>query len=189
VNRLQHAVVGVWVLWIGISVLFPNWQQAAERELDYRKELGRHFVLTPPAPIAVPCYFVECITAPPSYFHVLLDRNTRYQELLCATALMILAVVIFRSASSPIRRHWMLVAVATWIALSLPVPIAPYFPLGVWVGYMPAALLHPDHDHISVLIGFPFFFAVYGVPTYVAVRAAVWANTSLKGRTLARHWR
>jgi hypothetical protein len=180
VNRLQRAVLGVWVLWIGISVLFPNWQQAAERELDYRKELGLHFVLRPPAPVAVPCYFVGCITAPASYFHVLLDRNLRYQELVCTTTLMILAVVIFRSASSPIRRDWMLVAVATWIALSLPVPIAPYFPLGVWAGYLPAALLHPDHDHISVLTGFPFFFAVYGAPAYVAVRVAVWTNTSLK---------
>jgi hypothetical protein len=179
VNRLQRAVLGVWVLWIGIGVLFPNWQQAAERELDYRKELGLHFVLRPPAPVAVPCYFVGCITAPASYFHVLLDQTLLYQELLCATTLMILAVVIFRSASSPIRRHWMLVAVATWIALSLPVPIAPYFPLGVWAGYMPAALLHPDHDHISVLLGFPLFFAVYGAAAYAAVRAAVWANASL----------
>jgi hypothetical protein len=173
-------VLGVWALWICISVLFPNWQQAAERELDYRKELGLHFVLRPPAPVAVPCYFVACITAPASYFHVLLDRNLRYQELVCATALMILAVTIFRSASSPIRRHWMPVAVATWIGLSLPVPIAPYFPLGVWAGYMPAALLHPDHDHISVLIGFPFLLVIYGAATYMAARVAVWANTSLK---------
>ena len=179
-NRLQRAALGVWVLWIGISVLFPNWQQAAKRELDYRKELGLHFVLTPPVPIAVPCYFVGCITAPASYFHVLLDRKLQYQELLCATVLMMLAVVIFRSASSSIRRHWILVAVASWMALSLPMPAAPYFPLGLWAVAMPAALLHPDHDHISVLIGFPFFFVVYGGATYVAVKVAVWAKTSLK---------
>lgn len=178
-NRLQRVVLGVWVLWIGVSVLFPNWQQAAERELDYRKDLGLHFVLRPPAPVAVPCYFVGCITAPASYFHVLLDRKLRYQELACATVLMILAVVIFRRGSS-IRRHWTLAAVAAWMALSLPVPISPYFPVGLWAPAMPAALLHPDHDHVSVLLGFPFFFVVYGAVSYVAVRLAVWANTSLR---------
>jgi hypothetical protein len=184
VNRIQRAALGVWVLWIGFSALFPNWEQAAERELDYRKELGLHFVLKPPATVAVPCYFVGCITAPASYFHVLLDRKLLYEELLCVTTLMILAMVIFRSrgdASLPIRRQPMLVAGAAWIALSLPLPMAPYIPLGVLAGYMPAAVLHPDHDHIPVLIGFPFFFVVYGAATYLALRVAIWANTSRAG--------
>lgn len=185
VNRIQRAVLGVWLLWVGFSVFFPNWQQAAERELDYRKELGLHFVLKPPAPVAVPCYFVGCITAPASYFHVLLDRKLLDEELLCATALMILAVVIFRSRggeSSPMLRQRMLVAAAALIALSLPLPIAPYFPLGVLAGYLPAAVLHPGHDTISVLIGFPFLFVVYGAVAYLAIRVSIWANTSLKAR-------
>jgi hypothetical protein len=66
--------------------------------------------------------------------------------------------------------------------LALPVPLAPYFPLGSMAAYFPAAILHPDHDHSGVLMGFPICFAIYSVATYLVIRTAIWANTSLKPR-------
>ena len=94
-NRIRGVALGIWLLWVVHIVLFPNWQEAAEREKDYRKDLGVHFVLKPPAPVAVPCYFVGCVTAPPSYFHVLVDRRGFYPSLVCVTALLIVALVLF----------------------------------------------------------------------------------------------
>jgi len=184
VKRIQGAAIVIWLVWVGYIVLFPNWQEAAEREKDYRKELGVHFVLKPPAPVAVPCYFVGCITAPASYFHVVIDRRDFYPGLICVTALMIVTLVVFRtgkngSTPSIVGRRLNLVATSL-ITLTLPVPGNPYFPLGVLAGYMPIAMLHPDHDHISVLLGFPFFFGVYGAAAYLAIRLASWARTSMK---------
>jgi hypothetical protein len=179
VNRIQRAAFGIWVLWVGFSVFFPNWQQAAEREVAYRKELGLHFILTPPAPVSVPCYFVGCSTAPASYFHVLIDRRLVYEELACATALMILAVLIFRSSryeSVPFRGGRMRFVAAVLIALALPVPIAPFFPVGVLAGYMPAAVMHPDHDHVSALVGFPLFFVPYALVSYLSITLVLWAK-------------
>jgi hypothetical protein len=184
VNRLQGAALGIWLVWVGYIVLFPNWQEAAEREKDYRKDLGVHFVLKPPVPVAVPCYFVGCITAPASYFHVLIDRRGFYPELVSVTALMIVALIVFRTGKNgltpSIAAHRMRLVATCLIALALPLPGSPYFPLGTMAAYLPTAILHPNHDHISVLIGFPFFFAVYGGATYLAIRMATWANTSLK---------
>jgi hypothetical protein len=68
---------------------------------------------------------------------------------------------------------------ASLIALALPLPGAPYFPLGSMVAYLPTAILNPNHDHISVLIGFPFFFAIYGVTVYFLLTIAIWANRLL----------
>lgn len=183
-NRIRGAALGIWVVWVGFIVLFPNWQQAAEREKDYRKDLGVHFLLSPPPPVAVPCYFVGCITAPASYFHVLIDRRGFYLELVCVTALMIVAVVVFRSGedcSKPgIAAHRMRIVAACLITLALPLPLSPYEPLGSMAAYFPTAILHPDHGHISVLIGFPFLFAVYGAATYLILCVAIWVNRLLR---------
>jgi hypothetical protein len=184
VNRIRGAALGICLVWVSYIVFFPNWQEAAEREKDYRKDLGVHFVLKPPAPVAVPCYFVGCITAPASYFHVLIDREGFYPTLVCVTALLMVALVVFRSEkngslpSMAIPR--MRLASVSLLALALPLPDSPYFPLVSMAAYLPTAILHPNHDHISVLIGFPFFFAVYGGATYLAISVAIWANRSLR---------
>lgn len=183
-NLLRGAALGIWLLWVGCIIFFPNWQQAAENEKDYRKDLGVHFLLKPPAPVAVPCYFVGCIAAPPSYFHVLIDRKGFYPALLCVTALLILALVILRNEknrsipdlTTPRKR----LVVASLIALALPLPGAPFMPLGSLAAYLPTALLHPNHDHISVLIAAPLFFALYSGLAYSIICAAVWANRMLR---------
>jgi hypothetical protein len=184
VNRTRAAAVGIWLVGVCYIALFPNWQEAAELEKEYRKDLGVHFVLKPPAPVAVPCYFVGCITAPPSYFHVLIDRRGFYPALVCVTALLILALVVFRTERNgsvrSITAPRMRLDAAALIALALPLPISPYLPLGSMAAYLPTAILEPNHDHISVLIGFPFLFAVYGGAIYLVVTVAIWANRSLR---------
>src|SRR5438034_11177467 len=97
---------------------------------------------------------------------------------------MIVTLVVFRtgkngSMPSIAARRLNLVATSL-VTLALPVPGNPYFPLGVLAGYMPIAMLHPDHDHVSVLIAFPFFFAVYGAAAYLAIRLAIWAQTPME---------
>jgi hypothetical protein len=183
VNHFQRSALGIWILWVGFILLFPNWQQAAERETDYRKELGVHFVLKPPSAVAVPCYFVGCLTAPASYFHVLVDRKLFYPELACVTVLMILALLLFRTRknrSGPVCNRGERVITSALIALALPVPLTPYFPLGILAGYLPAAVLHPDHDHASVLVGFPFLFVLYAAPTYFLIWLTLWARTRFR---------
>lgn len=79
---MQKAIAVVSGIVVLCLILFPPWQQAAERETAYRKDLGRAFRFHRPQPVAVDCYFAGCKTGAPSYFHVMLGR-----ELLLAQSL------------------------------------------------------------------------------------------------------
>src|SRR6266567_2325364 len=74
-NRIQAAIGIVSGIALLVIVLFPAWQEAAEKEVSYRKDIGHGLLWSPPKPVAVDCYFVGCVTAPASYFHMLLNRT------------------------------------------------------------------------------------------------------------------
>jgi hypothetical protein len=155
---------------------------ASRSSRNILKKTRRNSRSKAPAPVAVPCYFVGCITAPPAYFHVLIDRRGFYPALVSVTALLMLALALSTKKTGStlgISPRRMPLVAASLIALALPLPGSPYFPLGSMVAYLPTAILNPNHDHISVLIGFPFFFAIYGVTVYFLLTIAIWASRLL----------
>ena len=101
-NSAQKAVLVVGVVLLLGLALFPPWRQAAERESDYRKDIGRGFVLSPPKPVAVDCYFIGCKTAPPSYFHVLIYRDLLFVQLITVGGVALVLLWTFRSRNDGI---------------------------------------------------------------------------------------
>jgi hypothetical protein len=174
-NRIQKAALVIGALILTVLLLYPPWQEAALREVDYRKNIGRGLVFRPPGPVAVECYFVGCQTAPPSYFHVVL-----YSELLtaqCATAVFVtLSLVwIFRSSKSGIQtalqKPRTRLIFSTVIALAIP-PLGD-FPFASMLVDLPGAIVH--HDELWLLpvlltvISFVFCTGVvYGLVTLIS---------------------
>jgi hypothetical protein len=150
-NRIQKATLVIGGLILTALLLYPPWQEAALREVDYRKNIGRGLLFWPPGPVAVECYFVGCQTAPPSYFHVVL-----YSELLtaqCATVVFVtLSLVwIFRSSKSGIQTALKTsrtrLIFSTVIALAIP-PLGD-FPFASMLVDIPSEIVH--HDELWLL--------------------------------------
>lgn len=73
--------------------LFPSWY---ETNGQYVKQLGHHFLFTRPEAVPVDCYFVGCVTAPASYFHVVLDRPPWFESLSTVTVVALIMLLVFR---------------------------------------------------------------------------------------------
>jgi len=56
-NKPQKIIVITGSILMGLLLVFPPWRQAALREVDYRHNLGYGFILHPPKPVAIDCYF------------------------------------------------------------------------------------------------------------------------------------
>lgn len=171
-NGAQRIVaVGALVLLLGLG-LFPPWQQAAERETAYRKDIGRTFVLSPPAPIAVDCYFGGCKTAPPSYFHVLLYRELLSAQLLAVFGFAVVALWMFRTRRDGTRAS--IVSRRTRLEFSLLLaslfPPTGTFPLASLLLDIPRQLIRRDElwliPAIMVVIVYAFCaLIIYGLLT------------------------
>src|SRR5436305_14828509 len=96
INTPQKMILIVSLIALVCIGLFPPWQQAAERETAFRKDLGRSFILSPPSPIPVDCYFVGCKTALASYFHVVLYRKLFFAQLGTVFCIAVIMFWLFR---------------------------------------------------------------------------------------------
>jgi hypothetical protein len=180
-NTAQKAIGLISVSVLLCLALFPPWWQAAERETAYRKELRRGFVLRPPGPVAVDCYFVGCKTAPPSYFHVLLYRDLLFEQLAAVLGVAIILLWIFRSRRDGTGAS--LVAPETRLKFSMSMallfPPDGTFPLVSEFINIPRQIILRDALWIvSTIIG-GFIFLVCTVVIYVLVSAIVWLVGSL----------
>lgn len=175
-NTSQKAIAVVSLIVLLGLALFPPWQQAAERETAYRKDLGRGFLLHPPTPVAVDCYFVGCKTAPPSYFHVLLYRELLTAQLLSVFGVTVVAFWIFRtrrdytSASLVSKR----VRLELSLLLALLVPLMGKFPLASLLLDIPRQLTHRNELWLIPTLTVIAIFLVCAFAIYLLVTAALW---------------
>src|ERR1700758_4045858 len=95
-NKGQFAIAALTVAVVTFLVLYPSWQEAAEKETAYRRDVGRGFLWKPPRPVAVDCYFAGCVIAPASYFHVILDRKLLLQQSLAVLCVGLALLWVFR---------------------------------------------------------------------------------------------
>lgn len=156
-NNSQKIVLTVGLVSLLFLALFPPWQQAAEREVAFRKDIGRGFILSPPHPIAVDCYFVGCKTAPPSYFHVLIYRGLLLSQLITVGSVGLALLWFFRSRrdntcaslGSPKTRLQFSALIA------LLIPFVGQYPLGVGLASIPEQIIR--HDELWLI---PIIFMV-----------------------------
>lgn len=153
-NSAQKVTLVVGLVLLLCLALFPPWREAAEKEVDFRKDIGRGFILSPPQPIAVDCYFVGCKTAPSSYFHVLMNRKLLFSQLISVGIVGLLLFWIFRShrdgtsasLGSPKTRLQFCVLIA------LLIPLDGQYPFGAWLADIPRQIAL--HDLLLVPIIF-----------------------------------
>src|SRR5437763_15080221 len=73
---------------------FPPWY---ETNGQYVKQLGLHFFFSRPDAVPVECYLVGCVTAPASYFHVVLNWRSWVETLSTITAVTTILLLLFRT--------------------------------------------------------------------------------------------
>jgi len=143
-NHPQSVTLAISVVVFLLLTLFPPWQQAAENEVDYRKDIGRGFVFRPPRTIPVDCYFVGCKQAPASYFHPVLYRYLWLHQLATVVAVALALLWLFRTRadgtylglSSPKVRFYFILFVA------LAIPMVGTFPFGSLLVLIPEELAY-----------------------------------------------
>jgi len=158
-NSAQKTILVVSSVLLLCLALFPPWREAAEKEVDFRKDIGRGFILSPPQPIAVDCYFVGCKTAPSSYFHVLIYRKLLLSQLITVGIVGLALVWIVRSnrdgtnasLGSPKTRLQFCVLIA------LLIPLDGQYPFGAWLADIPRQIALHD----LLLIPIIFMVLIY----------------------------
>ena len=151
-NNTQKAILAVGLVLLLCLALFPPWREAAQREVDYRKDIGRGFILDP-QPVAVDCYFVGCKPAPPSHFHVLMNRKLLFNQLISVGVVELLLLWLFRShcdgtnasLSSPRIRLQFCALIA------LLIPLDGQYPFGAWLADIPRQIALHDLLLIPIL--------------------------------------
>jgi hypothetical protein len=152
-NNTQKAILAIGLVLLLCLALFPPWREAAQREVDYRKDIGRGFIFSPPQPVAVNCYFVGCKPAPSSYFHVLMNRKLLFNQLISVGVVGLLLFWIFRShrdgtnasLGSPKTRLQFCVLIA------LLIPFDGQYPFGAWLADIPRQIALHDLLLIPIL--------------------------------------
>lgn len=161
------------VVFLGLF-LFPPWYQTNGQ---YVKQLGRRFIFSKPEAVPVECYLVGCVTAPASYFHVVLDWRFGIQAPLTiavvATALFLLFRARADAASPSIRRPKTRLIFSALVALSLPITVSPLVLVGMYALYAPFIFFSHEHNWFWGSIFFPIVFSVYAGAVYLVATAAV----------------
>ncbi len=185
-NSFQKATLIVGAVILTMLLLFPTWQQAALRELAYRKDIGRGFVLRPPKPVPVDCYFVGCQTAPASYFHVVL--NSRLHIAQCVTVVFITLSLFWLFLKRSDGTHRTLKKPRTRLLFSMLIALAfpplgiNSFPLAAFLIQIPELIIDQGEKWQAFVVFLPVLFIfcsclVYGVVSLaVALHEATWTK-------------
>jgi uncharacterized membrane protein len=154
--------------------LFPSWY---ETNGQYVKQLGHHFLFSKPEPVPVECYLVGCVTAPASFFHVVLDRRPWFETLSTVAVVASILVLLFRrradGTSFSIRQPKTRWVFSGLVALALPVSVTPMVLVGIYGMSVPQYLFSGEDNSLWYGIAFPVIFSVYVVAVYLLSTVAV----------------
>jgi len=124
-------------------LLYPEWQEASSKmPPEYRKEIGRGFLWSPPKSVAVGCYFSfeDCAETPASAFYPVVNRELVLMQSLALAVVTLLLLWLTRTggrqsrvSQSPRTR------IAISVSLALVVPIGG-IPIAVHLVYLPGII-------------------------------------------------
>jgi len=177
-NPTKRAILSISsIAFLGLF-FFPPWY---ETNGQYVKQLGHHFLFKTPEAVPVECYFVGCMTAPASYFHVVLDGRSAFETLSTIAVVATTLLLLFRTRTNGTSPS-MASAVTRWafsglVALALPVSVTPTVLVGMYGISVPKILFSGEHNWFWGSIAFPAVFFVYAGGVYlvstIAIRIAV----------------
>ena len=153
---------------------FPPWY---ETNGQYVKQLGRHFLFSKPAAVPVECYLVGCVTAPASYFHVVLAWQPWVETLATIVFIALGLFLLFRtradgnsaSLEDPKTRLWF----SALVALALPISVSPVVLVGTYGLEVPTILFGGEHNWFWGSVFFPIIFFAYASAVYIVTSVVV----------------
>lgn len=182
-NKIQAVIGALCGLGLLTLILFPPWQQAAEREVSYRKDIGRAFLFKPPEPVRVGCYFRGCVAAPAEYFHVLLNAKVLLQQCLTLFVVSALLALVFKSQRD--RQVKSLkqprVRLITSLLLALLVPPTGGIPFGAALAAIPMMLVRRDELWLIPVLMTGVLFTCCVLAIYGIISLIIWSRRSGKG--------
>ena len=162
------------IFFLGVF-FFPPWY---ETNGQYVKQLGRHFFFSRPEAIPVECYLVGCVTAPASYFHVVLNWRSWVETLSTIAAVTTILFLLFRTRTDGTipsiadARTRLLFSVL--VALALPISMSPVVLLGTYGLYVPHIFFGGEHNWLWGSVFFPIILSVYAGAVYLVAAVTVW---------------
>lgn len=175
-NNMQTAIATLFGVVLLALVLLPPWQEAAGREAAYRKEIGRGFVWAPPKAVAVECYFPGCVTAPPGYFHVLLNWHLLLQQCLTLSVVAVLFLWMFRTQPNRevgiVRKRGTRLSIS--VLLALLIPPTGGVPFGAALAGIPMMLVRRDELWLLPVIMTLVLYTACVLVIYGLITSALW---------------
>ena len=182
-NRIQKATLLIGSLLLIALLLFPPWQQAAG---DYRKTIGRGFILRPPQARSVDCYLIGCQTAPATYFHIVLYSELHIAQ--CATVVFITVglLVLFlnrgNGAHPTLKTNGTRLFFSMLLALAIP-PIG-NFPLAFLLADIPRQMIHPGEKWQVGVFFVPILYAFCSGVIYALTTLILWFDKTRGSRDI-----
>jgi hypothetical protein len=174
-NPTKKMILSISSIAFGGVFFFPPWY---ETNGQYVKQLGRHFFFIRPDAVPVECYLAGCVTAPASYFHVVLDWRSWVETLLTIAAVTTILFLLFRARTDgtfpSIANAKTRLLFSVLVALALPVSMSPVVLLGTYGLYAPLIFFSGEHNWFWGSIFFPIVISVYTGAVYLVATVTVW---------------
>jgi hypothetical protein len=169
--RFSRLQVTIGILGSGILLfllLYPEWQQASRKmPPEFRKEIGRGFLWSPPKTVSVGCDFIftDCVETSATAFYPVVNRKLVLMQSVPLAIVTLLLLLIARSDKDGHAR--ILSSTRTRMAISfllaLPIPPLGGIPFAVYLVLLPKIIFeHGDLGWQLYAIGIPVLFVVVG---------------------------
>jgi hypothetical protein len=162
------------VVFLGIF-FFPPWY---ETNGQYEKQLGRYFFFSKPEAVPVECYLVGCVTAPASYFRVVLAWRPWVETLSTITFVATGLFLLFRTRADgnppSIGHPKTRLVFSALVAFAFPISTSPVLLVGTYGLYVPFILFSREHNWFWGSIFFPIVLFVDAGAVYIVASVVVW---------------
>jgi hypothetical protein len=172
-----RAIIGlVSAALLTLLVLCPPWQEAAQNEVTYRKDIGRGLLWSPPNTVPVDCYFVGCKVAPASYFHAVLNRQLLVEQTIPVLFVAGVFLWMFRTqeeTNQPLlgsRKNKLIVA----SLLALLIPPVGGVPMGAALASLPLLFIDKGEFWAVYAVVIPAMYIVLALVIFVLLIALQW---------------
>ena len=162
-NRPQLAIGLMSSSILLFLALCPPWEQTSHKmPAQYRRELGRGFLWSPPKTVADGCYFtyMDCIETPASDFYPVVNRQLVLMQSIPLVVVTLLLLWLIRTDEGERSRikYSTTTRVAISLSLALVVPAVGGIPIVIYLFLLPRII--SDHSETWQLyaVGVPVFF-------------------------------
>lgn len=170
ITRPQLTIAFLSAVILLLLLLCPEWQEASRKmPPEYRKEIGRGFLWSPPKTVAVGCNFAftDCAETPASDFYPVVNRQL---VLMQSIPLAIVTLLLLWLTRTDGRQTRILSRIGTRIAISLSlallVPTIGWVPIGVYLVLLPGIISEGGETWQLYAVGFPVLFVIIALTIF-----------------------